>query len=40
MGAKAAQRVDQQEQPLTSNGLNSHNKFDNHSPSVIFELPF
>jgi hypothetical protein len=30
-----------QQQPLTANGLNSHNnKFDNHSPSVISELPF
>jgi Spy/CpxP family protein refolding chaperone len=33
---------DQQEQPITANGLNSHsnNKFDNHSPSVLAELPF
>jgi hypothetical protein len=32
---------DQQEQPLTANVLYSHkNKFDNHSPSVISELPF
>jgi predicted permease len=32
---------DQQEQPITANVLNSHkNKFDNHSPSVISELPF
>lgn len=31
----------QQEKPLTANALNSHNnKFDNHSPSVIAELPF
>jgi hypothetical protein len=30
-----------QQQPLTANELNSHkNKFDNHSPSVISELPF
>jgi hypothetical protein len=32
---------DQQEQPLLANGLNSRNdKLDNHSPSVISELPF
>lgn len=31
----------QQEQPLIANALNSHNnRFDNHSPSVIAELPF
>jgi uncharacterized membrane protein len=32
----------QQQQPLIANGLNSNtnNKFDNHSPSVISELPF
>jgi hypothetical protein len=30
-----------QQQPLTANMLNSRNhKFDNHSPSVISELPF
>jgi ABC-type phosphate transport system substrate-binding protein len=30
-----------QKQPLSANGLNSHNnKFDNHSPSVISGLPF
>jgi hypothetical protein len=30
-----------QQEPLTGNGLNSHNyKFDNHSPSIISELPF
>jgi hypothetical protein len=39
-GQKQHNESDQQEQPLTSNGLNSHNKFDNHSPSVISELPF
>jgi hypothetical protein len=36
-------QCDQQEQPLTANGLNSHNNNDeltNHSPSVITELPF
>jgi hypothetical protein len=33
-----SQSDDQQEQHLT--GLNSHNKFDNHSPSAVFELPF
>jgi hypothetical protein len=33
---------DQQEQPPTANGLNSHSnsKFDNHSPSIIAELLF
>jgi hypothetical protein len=32
----------QQQHPLIANGLNSNsnNKFDNHSPSVISELPF
>ncbi len=32
----------QQQQPLIANGLVSHNnnKVDNHSPSVISELPF
>jgi hypothetical protein len=39
-GQKRHNESDQQEQPLTSNGLNSPNKFDNHSPSVLFELPF
>jgi hypothetical protein len=32
---------DQEQQPLTANVLNSHNnKFDNHSPSIVSELPF
>src|SRR5690242_15621498 len=32
---------DQQEQSLTANGLNSrHAKVDNHSPSVLSQLPF
>jgi hypothetical protein len=31
----------QQQQPLTASELNNNNnKLDNHSPSVIFELPF
>jgi hypothetical protein len=31
----------QQEQPLITNEMNSRNdKLDNHSPSVISELPF
>jgi hypothetical protein len=30
---------DQLEQPLNANGLHTHNKFDNHSPSVISGLP-
>jgi hypothetical protein len=30
-----------QQQPLTASGLNSHNdKLDNHSPSIISQLPF
>ncbi|HJT49949.1 MAG TPA: hypothetical protein VJ729_17340 [Nitrososphaeraceae archaeon] len=31
-----------QQQPITANSLNSpsNNRFDNHSPSVIAELPF
>jgi hypothetical protein len=35
------QQHNQSNQP-TANGLNSHsnNKFDNHSPSIIAELPF
>jgi len=34
--------TDNQQQPITANSLDSHsnNKFDNHSPSVISELPF
>ena len=35
------QSDDQQEQSLTANGLNSRNdKVDNHSPSVLSQLPF
>jgi hypothetical protein len=36
------QEKQQQEQPPTANGLNTHSnsKFDNHSPSIIAELPF
>ena len=35
------QSNEQQQQPLTANVLNSRNdKLDNHSPSVIAELPF
>ena len=35
------QSDDQQEQPLTANGLNSRDdKLDNHSPSVLSQLPF
>jgi hypothetical protein len=32
----------QQQQPLIANALNSNsnNKFDNHSPSIVSELPF
>jgi hypothetical protein len=39
---KRNQSDEQQEQSITANGLNSHsnNKFDNHSPSVLAELPF
>jgi maltodextrin utilization protein YvdJ len=34
--------TDNQQQPITANSLisPSNNKFDNHSPSVIAELPF
>jgi hypothetical protein len=32
---------DQQEQPLIENSLiNQDNKFDNHSPSLLAQLPF
>ena len=35
------QSDDQQEQSLAANGLNSRNdKVDNHSPSVLSQLPF
>jgi hypothetical protein len=38
---KHNQSNDQQEQPLIENSLINHsNKFDNHSPSAVFELPF
>ena len=31
---------DQQEQPLTANGLHTHNKFDNQAPSVLSGLSY
>jgi hypothetical protein len=35
------QQMHPSEQPKTANALNSHNnKFDNHSPSIIAQLPF
>jgi hypothetical protein len=39
--AQQHKQTSPQQQPITANALNSHNdKFDNHSPSVIAELPF
>jgi nitrate reductase cytochrome c-type subunit len=38
---KHNQSNDQQEQPLIENSLVNHNnKFDNHSPSILAQLPF
>jgi hypothetical protein len=38
---KHNQSNDQQEQPLMENSLINHNnKFDNHSPSLLAQLPF
>jgi hypothetical protein len=38
---KRNQPNDQQEQPLIENSLINHNsKFDNHSPSILAQLPF
>ena len=38
---KHNQSDDQQEQPLMENSLINHNnKFDNHSPSLLAQLPF
>jgi predicted PurR-regulated permease PerM len=38
---KHNQSNDQQEQPLMENSLFNHsNKFDNHSPSLLAQLPF
>jgi hypothetical protein len=38
---KHNQSDDQQEQPLIENSLINHtNKFDNHSPSILAQLPF
>jgi hypothetical protein len=38
---KHNQSNDQQEQPLIENSLiNQDNKFDNHSPSLLAQLPF
>src|SRR5919202_4196399 len=31
---------DQQEQPLTANELHTHNKFDNHAPSVLSGITY
>jgi hypothetical protein len=38
---KHNQSDDQQEQPLMENSLiNNNNKFDNHSPSLLAQIPF